>query len=409
MTTPPPAPGETEDTDGARPAAGEPAGREAVARVSAAGAAGGRLAGLDGVRGIAALFVVLHHCWLMSFPGFPSGAGPAWLAWLGYGHFAVAVFIVLSGFSLAAGPARRGMRLGGLRAFARRRAWRILPPYWAALAFSLVIAWTLVPQPGEGVPTARSVVVFGLLLQDVFGSPSPNGALWSIAVEAQLYLVFPVLLLVVRRAGAVVMLAAVTAVVTVVGVLAPVVPAAGLLLRFTPQFAALFALGVVAAGVLAAGARWRRVPWHLLAPVAALPPLALIAVRGTEWAVERFFWLDLAIGPAVGLLLAGLATGRPAVLVRLLDSRPVRALGSFSYSLYLTHAPVVVVLSVLVLAPRIAPGLPLFLATLALAVPVTLLVARVFAGLFEIPFQRHRSWSALRAALRVRLSRGGRA
>src|SRR5919112_1350677 len=130
-----------------------------------------RVPGLDGVRGLAALFVVLHHCFLMSFAGFPRNTGPFWLGWLLYGHFAVVVFITLSGFSLAISPARRGWHLGGKAVFAKRRAWRILPPYWAALAFSLVIAWVLdVPQPSSPPPDGRSVVVYGLLVQDIFGA-----------------------------------------------------------------------------------------------------------------------------------------------------------------------------------------------------------------------------------------------
>ena len=51
-------------------------------------------------------------------------------------------------------------------------------------------------------------------------------------------------------------------------------------------------------------------------------------------------------------------------------------------------------------------GLPRFVATLVLAVPATIVAARLFATVFELPFQRHRSWSALRAALRGRPSRG---
>ena len=166
-----------------------------------------RLHGLDGIRGVAALFVVLHHCWLLSFPGYPSNTGPWWLGWLIYGHFAVVVFIVLSGFSLSIAPARSGWQLRSVREFARRRAWRILPPYWAALAFSLAVAWWVVAQPNTDEPTAKSVAVYGFLVQDIFGSPSPNGAFWSIAIEAQLYLLFPLLLLVRRRWGAAVLLA----------------------------------------------------------------------------------------------------------------------------------------------------------------------------------------------------------
>ncbi len=57
------------------------------------------------------------------------------------------------------------------------------------------------------------MAVYGFLVQDIFGSPSPNGAFWSIAIEAQLYLLFPLLLLVRRRWGAAVMLASMTAIV----------------------------------------------------------------------------------------------------------------------------------------------------------------------------------------------------
>ncbi|MGN9845712.1 acyltransferase family protein [Nonomuraea sp. H19] len=365
-------------------------------------APGARLGGLDGIRGLAALFVVLHHCWLLSFPGFPADTGPGWAGWLLYGHFAVVVFIALSGFSLAVSPARADWRLNGLRRFARRRAWRILPPYWAALAFSLAVAWLLVPQPGQPVPTGKTVVVYGLLLQDVFGSPSPNGAFWSIAIEAQLYFVFPLLLLVVRRLGPMAMVAAVTVVVAAVGVLAAYVPAVATLMRLTPQFAVLFAVGVLAAGVVRAPVR---APLHWAAAIAVVPVLIVIAVQGSTWAVANFFWIDLALAPAAGLLLAAVATGRPRPLVRLLDTGPVRSLGSFSYSLYLVHAPIVVAVNHFLVAPRLEAGVTRFLVLLAVAVPVSVLFARAFAAVFELPFQRYRSGPALRAAVRDRLSR----
>jgi peptidoglycan/LPS O-acetylase OafA/YrhL len=354
------------------------------------------LVGLDGIRGIAALFVVLHHCWLVSFDSFPVNAGPVWTDPLLYGHLAVGVFIVLSGFSLAVAPAWRDWEVGDLRRFAQRRAWRILPPYWAALAFSLAVAWMIESQPDTASPTAKSVVVFGLLLQDVIGSPSPNGAFWSIAIEAQLYFVFPLLVWVLRRAGAAVMLALVGSTVAAIGLLAPRAEVIDRLMRFTPQFAALFAIGIVAAGVVNAAPRIRRLPWPWLAGAAALPVLILMAVRGSAWAVDNYFWVDLALGPAIGLLLVAIAVGRPRPLVRELDSGPIRALGSFSYSLYLTHSPIVVVVHAKLVAPR--TGTAGFLMTLAVAVPICLAVARAFAALFELPFTRHRTWPELRRA-----------
>src|SRR4051795_12096619 len=180
-----------------------------------------RLAGLDGIRGVAALFVVVNHIFLRTFPGYPRDRAPFWAGWFIYGRFAVVLFIVLSGFSLALGPARHGWRLGAVAGFARRRARRILPAYWAALVFSLAVAWLVVPPPGQAAPGGKSILVDGLLVQNLVGAPSPNRSFWSMAVEVQLYLAFPLLLLMVRRWGAVAMVATVTLIVAAVGVAGP--------------------------------------------------------------------------------------------------------------------------------------------------------------------------------------------
>jgi peptidoglycan/LPS O-acetylase OafA/YrhL len=286
--------------------------------------------------------------------------------------------------------------------FARRRAWRILPPYWAALAFSLAVAWWVVAQP-QG-PTAKSVVVHGLLVQDIFDSPSPNGAFWSIAVEAQLYILFPLLLLVRRRWGAAILLASMTAVVVATAGAAPHEALIGKLMHLTPQFAALFTAGIVAAGILVASTSTRRLPWHWLALAAVVPVVAIVAAQGSVWTVGNFVWVDLALGPATALLLAGVAVGRPGPLVHLLETKPLQKLGACSYSLYLTHAPIVVMVNRAVRGLDVGRGMPTFLVTLAVAVPIAVIFAWSFASLFEIPFQRHRSWAAWQAVISGRWS-----
>ena len=370
---------------------------------------GGRIVGLDGIRGLAALFVVVHHCYLASFPGYTRFTGPWWAGWMLYGHLAVVVFIVLSGFSLSIGPARHGWHLDGLGKYAHRRAWRILSAYWPALVFSIVMAWLFVPQPGEGAPTARSAVVFGLLLQDVTGAPSPNGAFWSIAIEAQLYVVLPLLFLLVRRTGMAVMLVAVTLPVLVIGTFAPTVHVIDLFTRFTPQLAVGFAAGVVAAG-MANDERWRRLPLLWLAAGAAVPPLALIAAMGPLWTFEHYFWVDLSALPAMALLLAAIGAGGARRVSGVLDAPPLRSLGGFSYSLYLIHAPIVVAVAALVVRPRLGWGVDTLLVMLVVALPLSLLASRLFAAVFDLPFQRHKSWSALFAAAkdRFRWLLGGR-
>ena len=377
-----------------------------------AGHAGRRIAGLDGVRGLAALYVVCNHIFLRAFPGYPADTAPFWAAWLIYGRFAVVVFIVLSGLSLTLAPARHGWRLDGLSQFARRRAWRILPPYWTALVFSLLVAWLIVPPPGQAAPDIRSVLVNGALVPNVVTAPAPNRAFWSIAVEAQLYLLFPLLLLLVRRRGAVAMVAAVTAVVAVIGIAGPHIPGIDtFVLQSAPDLAALFAVGVLAGGIVIASERRRSWPWAWIALAAAGPVLATIVWQGSVWTLDRLYWVDLALGPAIACLLAALVTGRPAPLLRALDSRPLRGLGLSSYSLYLIHGPIVVVVYEKVVAGRVGHGAPSFLLAVALIVPLTILCARGFAAVFEIPFQRHRGWPGWRlpALPRAGSTRLGRA
>jgi peptidoglycan/LPS O-acetylase OafA/YrhL len=132
-----------------------------------------------------------------------------------------------------------------------------------------------------------------------------------------------------------------------------------------------------------------------------VPVLATIWWHGSVWTVDNLFWVDLALGPAVGCLLAGLATGHPAPLLRLLDAGPMRRLGLSSYSLYLTHAPIVVVVYEDVVAGRVRPGVPAFLVSLALVLPLTIAFARLFASLFERPFLERRGRPTQQAVRRA--------
>ena len=360
---------------------------------------------LDGVRGAAATFVVLHHIFLMTWPGFPNNTGPWWLGWLLYGHMAVAVFIVVSGFSLSLVPIRNGGALsGGVQRFLGRRAWRILPAYWAALIVSMLVTAVLLhPELGPGV-IAKSLAVHGLLLQDVVGSESPNGAFWSIAIEWQIYFAFPLILLLARRTsiGAAVLITAVAVLLAHV--------AAGLggplhkISAFTPQFLALFALGALAVW-LGSGDRAQRMrpPLAAVALIALGSFLALAATRGSEWVVARFFWMDLLFGVGIASVLALMYTGAAVPGRRLLESRTALWFGLFSYSIYLIHAPIVGVLEKDVIGPIDVSPLAGFGLMLAIGLPVILERCYAFHLLFEAPFLHHRSLSALRTLPILRL------
>lgn len=140
---------------------------------------------LDGLRGLAAFYVVCHH-----FLAWSSSALPRWaqraVSWADFGHTAVGIFIVLSGFSLMLPVARsqNGRLRGGVRLYLSRRARRILPPYYAALLLSLLPS-ALFSRP----LTLASVLSHAVLLHnlDPRWCHDINMALWSVATEWQIY------------------------------------------------------------------------------------------------------------------------------------------------------------------------------------------------------------------------------
>jgi len=377
-----------------------------------------RLDYLDGLRGLAALYVVLHH----AYYGLTAEAGlPPLVTWLTYwlylGRSAVDIFIVLSGYCLMLPVVRSttGRLSGGPLDFLRRRARRILPPFYAALGVSLLLI-ALVPalhdfsHPNalwnEALPAfTPDVIASHLLLVHNFDPrwhSRIDYPMWSVATEWQIYFLFPLLLLPLwRRFGS--------------GVAVPaafVVGLVPLLLFFdrfsgvSPHFLGLFALGMAAADLnFSPEPRLllcrERLPWGWLAALLCAG-LVMVSLKHSSWTLFVAV-KDVLVGAATACLLVfctryltrhhetataqSPATRQRAPLVlRLLESRPAVALGVFSYSLYLIHAPVLAVCQSFVrpLAAR-SPTLALTL-MLCLGVPLALGCSYLFHLAFERPF-----------------------
>jgi peptidoglycan/LPS O-acetylase OafA/YrhL len=175
------------------------------------------------------------------------------------------------------------------------------------------------------------------------------------------------------------------------------------LVKFTPDLAVLFAVGLLASGIVTAGERTRLRPWAGFALPAAVPAIVLMVVRGSVWSNLYLFWLDLAWAPAIGCFLTAIATSRRRLAVRFLNCRMPRSLGSSSYSLYLTHEPIVIAVSYGLVRGRVTSGTPKFFVLVAILPPTTVCFARMFAAVLEVPFQRHRGRIPLRQAMSARL------
>jgi len=370
-----------------------------------------RLHYLDGLRGLAALFVVLHH----AYYGLTGEAAlPPLTAsltyWLFLGRSAVDIFIVLSGYCLMLPVVRAGTgRLSsGPADFFRRRARRILPPYYAALAVSL-LGIAFVPalrdtsHPlalwNEALPAWKGGVIGSHLLLVHNLSPAWHSRIdypmWSVATEWQIYFLFPLLLLPVRRRLGV---AAAVLAAFAVG-LAPLVLFFDRFSGVSPHFLGLFALGMAAADVNFSRreslARWRdRLPWGALSAALGVV-LVLASLRHWSWPLAVAF-KDILVGASTASLLVyctrsltrrhGESAGPNAPLVlRLCESRPAVALGVFSYSLYLIHAPVLAVCQAYLRPLGLSPTVQLAL-MLGAAVPLAVLCSFLFFLAFERPF-----------------------
>jgi exopolysaccharide production protein ExoZ len=142
------------------------------------------IGGLQMLRGVAATLVVLFH--LQAAAVF-EGHDPGILAWFEGGEIGVDIFFVLSGFVIF--HAMQGRQHMGPAWFLRHRFWRIVPPYWAVLALTLVALAGLAVMRGDWAewPDLWRIVLSFLLL------PLPDHVMavaWTLTVEAMFYLVF---------------------------------------------------------------------------------------------------------------------------------------------------------------------------------------------------------------------------
>jgi peptidoglycan/LPS O-acetylase OafA/YrhL len=369
------------------------------------------LAFLDGLRAVCAIVVVMDHAWLEVWPVFTGGTPPTGVTaivtgWLPYGaRFAVAVFILLSGFCLMLPVVKSsGALRGGTPGFFARRARRILPPFYAAMVFSLVLIWLLVgTKTGThwdvSVPvTWRGVFANLFLVQDIFERGQINHAFWSIAVEWRIYFLFPPLVLLSRRFGGLLMTSSVIAASYVLWSATRRTFLAGATLHYV----GLFALGMWGASIAYDPtehfARWRRslmaVPTGIVLPLACAALLSWLCYRqgGYKWDGRKpsvpFPVMDLLVCVSIlPLLIRGCAMeGTRAV--RLLGYAPLVAVGTFAYSVYLIHAPVLQAVWQYVVAPMKLRPVPTFLALLTIGLPVVLATSYVFFYCCERPFLR---------------------
>ena len=360
-----------------------------------------QIAGLDGLRGVAVAAVVLYHFFGDILPG---------------GFMGVDVFFVLSGFLITSILLREVALTQGVsfRVFWKRRLRRIAP----LALFVLIMTTAVVGTIGGDLAVKLRTQFFGTAFfvnnwvqiansESYFAKSDiqVTAHYWSLAIEEQYYLIWPILvwlvLLAVRRNAARFRprMAALTAVLAIASMVAMAVifdpqqdPSRVYYGTDTHAFGLL--LGSLVALLLTSPVRSRvadshprRLNWfkhQLLADwIPALAFVGLVAMMMTVHAESAFTYRGgLVIASMLtSLVVMGLARGANAI-DEWMNIRVLRWLGHRSFSIYLWHWPIVMVLPVLV------PKAPEWLIGIV-AVILTALISEWSFNHIETPFRRH--------------------
>ena len=366
---------------------------------------------LDGLRGVAALSVLVFHVWDYARP-VPHAVldSPADYA-LNEGRLGLILFFVLSGFLLY-GPWVRAALSGSLTPhvgrYLIRRASRIVPAYYLAVVGSVVLLWGASGTPGVLLPPATSLPLFAIFAQNYTSATllTLDAPTWTLAIEASFYLALPLIAVATTKLGRS----------RRRQVLLPLaLIGAGLVWNASTGVAAPFnkalpsALPYFGAGMLVAvcldGRRITRrdARWLMAAGFGAVLLDAALHSGLTPAPIEPFVSrtvrdLPAAAGFAAIVAAAGHRFERRSVL----SWRPLVALGTISYGVYLWHLP-------LLLGLRSMDALPLHLIPAFLLVfAVTVAVAMLSWFAVEKPSIRWaQRMTRARAESRTRARRPG--
>lgn len=297
---------------------------------------------LDGLRFICIAAVIWHHAPIWT--GLSSNASGL----ASRGHVGVDFFFVLSGFLITTLLLREESIKGrfSLRGFYWRRALRIIPIYYLVVSVAALYAIVLKGQTAQ----AALLPYYYLFLSNFLTVPhiAMLDPTWSLAVEEQYYLVWPLLLLILPRRWIIPVLLVLIAlnIAGALGAFAGLPPIQTTYLRLGlsgPTYAPILMGSLVA--VLMHRPHGFSAIWRLAG--FRMAPLAWFAVIVAILAIPGHLqgWPNLALHTAMCLALASLVVREGNVMSPLLRLRPVARIGQISYGIYLYHLFALVLVS----------------------------------------------------------------
>ena len=340
-----------------------------------------RLEYLDGLRALAALYVLVHHAILQVDASLPRVSFfYVFTLLFGYGRYAVDLFIVISGFCLMLPVIHNSFVLPkGIVSFFKRRARRILPTYYIALGCSLILVLLLIHDKtgtnwDESIPVTNwDILTHLFLIQDCFSETiyKINHTFWSISVEFHIYFVFPFLVVCWRKLGA-----TVTSILSVFLSLGIWYILSRLRLNvygMAPHYITLFTFGMLAAHIaFAKFDLWK---------VGIILSICLLVA-----AIHPILIPDFIAGLSSAFLVGAVSLGKVPLLHRLLSWHPFVFVGTFAYSIYLIHAPLLQIISQYFISSLGLSQYGSLLFFLLVGVPMILTCSYLFFLMAERPF-----------------------
>lgn len=308
----------------------------------------GRVTLIDALKGIASQLIVLHHLAFygpMSDVAWPLAPGVwSWLA--DEARYAVQVFLVVGGFLAARGLAPQGrLVVGAIVPALWNRYIRLAFPYIVmlvlAIAASALASRWMSHASISAAPTLPQILAHVALLHDILGYEALSAGVWYVAIDMQLFALMLALLWLARRAGA--MLGQGTRAAIGWGMGAVGLMTVGSLLHFNLdarwEVWAVYFFGAYGLGAFAWWGSNRQSSWGWLVALAALGSLALALHWRDRVAVALVIALLLGIARRLGSQ-TDLGAEWPGTV-----GRTFAWLGQMSYSLFLVHFPVCLVVN----------------------------------------------------------------
>lgn len=322
----------------------------------------GRMPALDGLRGIAILLVLYCHGTVIERVGMVERLmrSAAEIGWIG-----VDLFFVLSGFLITGILVDAKGQDNYFRNFYMRRTLRIFPLYYAVLLVFFVITPAVAPRLAEiwGVPPQEGGQVwYWLYLANFYQAFHVQehvlNVSWSLAIEEQFYLTWPLVVFFLSRRTLMWVTAGMF--VLAIGLRIGLHYTGGTWLmafNFTPARLDALATGAwIALFLRGPGSRARMITGaRILAPAALVAVVSLLGwvyfvanyrsgiVSSPAYFMFAFSLFAVAFG---GLLIISLAAPEKSLLGRVLRSRILAVFGKYSYAIYLLHSPIMELLRV---------------------------------------------------------------